>query len=110
MVDPGFGFGKTLQHNLQLLAQLQRFTELGVPVLAGLSRKKSIGELTGREDPRERIAGSVAAHLIAAQRGAMLLRVHDVAATADALKVWNAVAAVPPPRIEAKPAIAWPED
>ncbi|HQW59200.1 dihydropteroate synthase [Thermomonas sp.] len=110
VVDPGFGFGKTLQHNLQLLAQLQRFTELGVPVLAGLSRKKSIGELTGREDPRERIAGSVAAHLIAAQRGAMLLRVHDVAATADALKVWNAVAAVPPPRIEAKPAIAWPED
>lgn len=110
VVDPGFGFGKTLQHNLQLLAQLQRFTELGVPVLAGLSRKKSIGEITGREDPRERIAGSVAAHLIAAQRGAMLLRVHDVAATADALKVWNAVAAVPPPRIEAKPAIAWPED
>ena len=110
VVDPGFGFGKTLQYNLQLLAQLQRFTELGVPVLAGLSRKKSIGELTGREDPRERIAGSVAAHLIAAQRGAMLLRVHDVAATADALKVWNAVAAVPPPRIEAKPAIAWPED
>ena len=110
VVDPGFGFGKTLQHNLQLLAQLQRFTELGVPVLAGLSRKKSIGELTGREDPRERIAGSVAAHLIAAQRGAMLLRVHDVAATADALKVWTAVAAVPPPRIEAKPAIAWPED
>ena len=110
VVDPGFGFGKTLQHNLQLLAQLQRFTELGVPVLAGLSRKKSIGELTGREDPRERIAGSVAAHLIAAQRGAMPLRVHDVAATADALKVWNAVAAVPPPRIEAKPAIAWPED
>ena len=110
VVDPGFGFGKGTQHNLQLLAQLQRFTELGVPVLAGLSRKKTIGELTGRDEPRERIFGSVAAHLIAAQRGAMLLRVHDVAATVDALKVWNAVAAVPPPRVDAKAAIAWPDD
>jgi len=110
VVDPGFGFGKGIQHNLQLLAQLQRFTELGVPVLAGLSRKRTIGELTGRDEPRERIFGSVAAHLIAAQRGAMLLRVHDVAATVDALKVWNAVAAVPTPRVDAKPVIAWPDD
>ena len=116
VVDPGVGFGKTREHNLQLLAQLRRFTELGVPVLAGLSRKKTIGELiardlTGRDDPRERIHGSVAAHLIAAQHGAMLLRVHDVAATVDALKVWNAVAAVPAPRKDAgKPAIAWPDD
>ena len=110
VVDPGFGFGKNVQHNLQLLAQLQRFTELGVPVLAGLSRKKTIGELTGRDEPRDRIFGSVGAHMIAAQRGAMLLRVHDVAATVDALKVWNAVAAVPMPRIEAKPTIAWPDD
>ncbi|MDQ3160454.1 MAG: dihydropteroate synthase [Pseudomonadota bacterium] len=110
VIDPGFGFGKTLQHNLQLLAQLQRFTELGVPVLAGLSRKRSIGELTGHDDPHACIHGSVAAHLIGAQRGAMLLRVHDVAATVDALKVWNAVAAVPMPRIEAKPAIRWPDD
>jgi dihydropteroate synthase len=110
VVDPGFGFGKGTRHNLQLLAQLQRFTELGVPVLAGLSRKKTIGELTGREDPRERMSGSVAAHLIAAQRGATLLRVHDVAATVDALKVWNAVAAVPAPRVDAKPAIVWPDD
>ncbi|RZA15755.1 MAG: dihydropteroate synthase, partial [Lysobacteraceae bacterium] len=110
VVDPGFGFGKTTQHNMQLLARLQRFTELGVPVLAGLSRKKSIGELTGRDMPRERVAGSVAAHLIAAQRGALLLRVHDVAETVDALKVWNAMAAVPEPRAAAKPAIAWPED
>jgi dihydropteroate synthase len=110
VVDPGFGFGKDTRHNLQLLAQLQRFTELGVPVLAGLSRKKTIGELTGRDAPRERTAGSVAAHLIAAQRGATLLRVHDVAATVDALKVWNAVAAVPAQRVEAKPAIAWPDD
>jgi len=110
VVDPGFGFGKNRDHNLALLAQLQRFTELGVPVLAGLSRKKTIGELTGRDVPRDRIHGSVAAHLVAAQRGAMLLRVHDVAATVDALAVWNAVAAVPMPRIEAKPSIRWPDD
>ena len=110
VVDPGFGFGKNTQHNLQLLAQLQRFTELGVPVLAGLSRKKTIGELTGRDDPRQRVSGSVAAHLIAAQRGAMLLRVHDVAATVDALKVWNALAAVPMPRVQPKPEIRWPDD
>ncbi|KAF1711194.1 dihydropteroate synthase [Pseudoxanthomonas kalamensis DSM 18571] len=110
VVDPGFGFGKTLQHNLALLAQLERFTELGVPVLAGLSRKRSIGELTGREVPDQRVAGSVAAHLIAAQRGARILRVHDVAATADALKVWNAVAAVPMPRKDAAPAIRWPDE
>ena len=98
------------RNRLALLAQLQRFTELGVPVLAGLSRKKTIGELTGRDAPRDRVHGSVAAHLVAAQRGAMLLRVHDVAATVDALKVWNAVAAVPMPRVEAKPSIRWPDD
>ncbi|QDH69611.1 dihydropteroate synthase [Marilutibacter alkalisoli] len=110
VVDPGFGFGKTLQHNLTLLAQLQRFAELGVPLLAGLSRKRSIGELTGRDDPRDRVHGSVAAHLLAAQRGAAIVRAHDVAATVDALKVWNAVAAVPAPRRESKPAIRWPDD
>jgi dihydropteroate synthase len=111
VVDPGFGFGKTRYHNLLLLAQLERFTELGVPVLAGLSRKRTIGELTGREDPRERIHGSVAAHVIAAQRGARLLRVHDVAATVDALAVWNAVAAQPMPKPKpAAPAIRWPDD
>ena len=111
VVDPGFGFGKTTAHNLQLLAQLRRFTELGVPVLAGMSRKKSIGELTGHEDPRERVFGSVAAHLIAAQNGAMLLRVHDVAATVDALKVWNAVAALPAQRkATGSPAVQWPDD
>jgi dihydropteroate synthase len=93
-----------------LLAQLRRFTEFGVPVLAGLSRKKTIGELTGRDQPRERVFGSVAAHLVAAQNGAAILRAHDVAATVDALKVWNAVAAVPLPRTEAKPAIRWPDE
>jgi dihydropteroate synthase len=111
VVDPGFGFGKTSAHNLLLLAQFERFTELGVPVLAGLSRKKTIGELTGRDDPRERVHGSVAAALIAAQRGARLLRVHDVAATVDALKVWNAVAAQPMPKPKsASPTIRWPDD
>jgi len=111
VVDPGFGFGKTLAHNLALLAQLERFNELGVPVLAGLSRKKSIGDLTGRDDPRDRVHGSVAAHLIAAQRGATLLRVHDVAATVDALKVWNALAAVPMPKgRSAVMAPRWPDD
>ena len=109
-VDPGFGFGKTVAHNLELLARLQRFTELGVPVLAGLSRKKTIGELTGREVPAERVHGSVAAHVIAAQNGARIVRVHDVAATVDALKVWEAVAALPAPRAgRAAPAIDWPE-
>lgn len=112
VVDPGFGFGKTTAHNLALLAQLARFVELGVPVLAGLSRKRSIGELTGHGRPDARVHGSVAAHLVAAQRGAKLLRVHDVAATVDALKVWNAIAAVPMPRDtrSAAPASRWPED
>ncbi len=112
VVDPGFGFGKTMAHNLALLAQFGRFTELDVPVLAGLSRKRTIGELTSREQPAERIHGSVAAHLIAAQRGAKLLRVHDVAATVDAIKVWVAVDAVPIPRVSERtsPAIRWPDD
>ena len=113
VVDVGFGFGKTLDHNLQLLAQLQRFTELGVPIVAGMSRKKTIGTLTGRDAPDDRVAGSLAAHVIAAQRGARIVRVHDVAATVDALKVWEAVAAVPMPRTTEKsgaPAIQWPDD
>ena len=111
VIDPGFGFGKDTAHNLQLLAHLERFVELGVPVLAGLSRKRSIGDLTGRSVPAERVSGSVAAHLIAAQRGAAIVRVHDVAATVDALKVWNALAAIPAPRkAAAAPTIRWPDD
>ena len=111
VIDLGFGFGKTTEHNMILLARSARFLELGVPVLAGLSRKRSIGELTGREAPRERVAGSVAAHLVAAQRGATILRVHDVAATVDALKVWAAVDAVPMPRVDAAPAMPrWPDE
>ncbi|WP_028920698.1 dihydropteroate synthase [Pseudoxanthomonas suwonensis] len=110
VADPGFGFGKTTAHNLELLARLDRFAELGVPVLAGLSRKRTIGELTGRQVPAERGSGSVAAHLLAVQRGARIVRVHDVAATVDALKVWEAVAAVPAPRRDAAPAIRWPDE
>ena len=111
VVDPGFGFGKTRDHNLLLLAQLQRFTDLGVPLLAGLSRKTTIGDLTGRTDPHQRVHGSVAAHVIAAQRGASIVRVHDVAATVDALKVWSAVAAQPVLAArKAEPAIRWPDD
>jgi dihydropteroate synthase len=111
VVDPGFGFGKNRAHNLSLLAQLERFGELGVPLLAGLSRKKTIGELTGRDDPHDRVFGSVAAHVIAAQRGARIVRVHDVAATVDALKVWNAVAAQPVPKAKSSaPTIRWPDD
>jgi dihydropteroate synthase len=110
VIDPGFGFGKALEHNLALLAHLKRFTEIGVPVLAGLSRKSSLGQITGRE-VGDRLAASVAAHLIAVQNGAMLVRVHDVAATVDALKVWAAVATVPTPRGKpAAPSIRWPDD
>jgi dihydropteroate synthase len=94
LVDPGFGFGKTLAHNLRLLRQLGRFAELGVPVLAGLSRKGMIGALTGR-DADARVHGSVAAALLAVQGGARIVRVHDVAATVDALAVWQAVSAEP---------------
>ncbi|MFC4821435.1 dihydropteroate synthase [Dokdonella ginsengisoli] len=91
LVDPGFGFGKTLEHNLALLRALARFPELA-PVMVGLSRKSTIAALTGREAPAERAAGSAAAALIAVQRGAAIVRVHDVAFTRDALAVWQAVA------------------
>ena len=92
VVDPGFGFGKTLEHNLALLADLDQFAALGVPLMAGLSRKAMIGMLTGHKNPADRAAGSAAAALIAVQRGAMIVRVHDVAATRDALAVWEGVA------------------
>jgi dihydropteroate synthase len=111
VIDPGFGFGKSLAHNLALLARLQRFTDLGVPVLAGLSRKRSIGELTGRDAPHDRMHGSLAAHLVAVQRGAGIVRVHDVAATVDALKVWRAIAAVPLPGNGSQASLPrWPDD
>jgi dihydropteroate synthase len=90
VVDPGFGFGKTLEHNLALLRALDQFAALGVPLLVGLSRKGMIGTLTGRETA-DRAVGSAAAALIAVQRGVMIVRAHDVAATRDALAVWQGV-------------------
>jgi dihydropteroate synthase len=90
VLDPGFGFGKTLEHNLELLRRLARFNTTGAAVLAGLSRKGMLGRLTGREVD-ERVYASVAAALIAVENGARIVRVHDVAATRDALAVWTAV-------------------
>jgi dihydropteroate synthase len=90
VLDPGFGFGKTLDHNLTLLARLRELAALGYPVLVGWSRKSSLGHLTGRP-AGERLAASVAAALIAVQRGARIVRVHDVAATRDVLAVLAAV-------------------
>lgn len=90
VIDPGFGFGKTLAHNLALLQGLNELAALGVPVLAGLSRKSMLGALTG-QDVAQRLPASVAAALIAVQRGANIVRVHDVRATVDALKILRAV-------------------
>ncbi len=90
VIDPGFGFGKTLAHNLLLLQNLHKFTQLGVPVLAGLSRKSMLGLITG-QDVEHRLPASLAAAILAVQRGAGIVRVHDVQATCDVLKVLNAV-------------------
>ena len=90
VIDPGFGFGKTVAHNVELLRGLGAFAALGYPVLVGLSRKSMLGAIAGC-DVDERLAASVAAALAAAVRGARILRVHDVAATVDALAVWNAI-------------------
>ena len=93
VIDPGFGFGKTLAHNLTLLRQLRQFSSIGGALMAGLSRKSLLGGITGRE-PDQRLHASVAAALIAAQNGAHIVRVHDVGATRDALAVWQAVSPV----------------
>ena len=90
VIDPGFGFGKTLVHNLELLRRLREFHGIAGALLAGLSRKSLLGTLTGRE-PAQRVHASVAAALLAVQNGAQIVRVHDVAATKDALAVWQAV-------------------
>jgi dihydropteroate synthase len=86
-LDPGFGFGKTVAHNKALFHALPALAAFGYPVLAGLSRKRMIGDFTGR-GPAERVAGSVAAALLAVQNGASLVRVHDVRETVDAINVW----------------------
>jgi dihydropteroate synthase len=89
-VDPGFGFGKSVAHNFRLLRELDALTTLGRPVLVGLSRKSMLGAVTGRA-VGERVAASVAAAVLAAERGARIVRVHDVAATRDGLRVWAAM-------------------
>lgn len=89
ILDPGFGFGKTLKHNYQILAQFNDYAQLGLPLLAGLSRKSMIGKLLNR-DTDDRLAGSLAGALIAAQNGAHIIRVHDVKETADVLGVYQA--------------------
>lgn len=92
VLDPGFGFGKTLQHNIALMRHLpELMAETGLPLLIGVSRKTMIGELTGETDAAARVHGSVAAALASVARGAKIVRVHDVKATADALKVWEAL-------------------
>jgi dihydropteroate synthase len=90
VIDPGFGFGKTLAHNLALAHALPEFARLGYPVLTGLSRKSSLGAITGR-DVADRLPASLAAMLATVARGASIVRVHDVRATVDALKVWGAI-------------------
>ncbi|QIW16702.1 dihydropteroate synthase [Pasteurellaceae bacterium RH1A] len=90
ILDVGFGFGKTVQHNYQLLKHLKAFADSGYPVLAGLSRKSMIGQVLNKP-VEERVIGSVAGALLAIQNGAKIVRVHDVAQTADALKIWLAM-------------------
>jgi dihydropteroate synthase len=91
VLDPGFGFGKTLGHNLELLRRLDELRALGRPLLVGVSRKSMVGSLLDGRAVEGRVHGSVAAALIAAQRGAAILRVHDVGPTVDALRVWQGV-------------------
>lgn len=110
-VDPGFGFGKTLEHNLALLRALPRLAGLGAGLVVGLSRKSMIGALTGVADAGARVVGSTAAALLAAQRGARIVRVHDVAATRQALAVWQALAEPPMTAAVTKPVVPrWPDD
>jgi len=90
-IDPGIGFGKTLQHNIEVLKNIDRFAETGYPVLVGVSRKSFIGRIAGIEEPRERIPGSIAAALWCVSRGVKILRVHDVKETVQALRIWEAI-------------------
>ena len=90
-LDPGFGFGKTPNHNLTMLNRLAEFEQIGLPLLAGLSRKSTLGAVLGGKPPAERVTASVAAALLAAERGAFIVRVHDVRPTVEALQVWWAM-------------------
>jgi dihydropteroate synthase len=112
LLDPGFGFGKSVQHNFLLLRQLSRFADLGVALLAGLSRKSMIGVATGRPVD-QRVVGSAVAAVLAAEQGASVLRVHDVAATREALAVWQAYREQPAalqPRAAATATPRWPDE
>jgi dihydropteroate synthase len=91
ILDPGIGFGKTLEHNLALLRHLDAIVGLGFPVLVGASRKRFIGRITGVEEARDRVFGTVAANVVAYERGATFFRVHDVRANREALAVARAV-------------------
>ena len=91
LIDPGFGFAKDLEANCSLLRHLDAFASIGAPLLVGLSRKRMIGELSGAEPATERVAGSIAAALWAVERGAHIVRVHDVAETVQALRVWRGI-------------------
>lgn len=90
-LDPGFGFGKTPDHNLTMLNRLAQFERIGLPLLAGLSRKSTLGAVLGGKPPAERITASVAAALLAVERGAFIVRVHDVQPTTEAIQVWWAM-------------------
>lgn len=91
MIDPGFGFAKNAQQNLKLLQEFWKLNELGYPILSALSRKRFIGEALGGADAQQRAVGSVAAHLLSIQQGASLVRAHDVKATVDAIRIWQAM-------------------
>jgi dihydropteroate synthase len=90
VLDPGIGFGKTVEQNFSLLARQSELLALGFPLLAGWSRKSSLGAVTGRKTPADRVAASVAAAVMAVERGARVVRVHDVRETVDALAIWQA--------------------
>lgn len=91
VLDPGFGFGKTVDHNLRLLGELPQLAVEGLPLLAGLSRKSTLGAILGGRPPQQRVAASIAGAVCAAERGAYIVRVHDVQASVDAMKTWWAV-------------------
>ncbi len=91
MIDPGFGFAKNAQQNLKLLQQFYQLNDMGYPILSALSRKRFIGEALGGADAQNRAVGSVAAHLLSIQQGACMVRAHDVKATVDAIRVWQAM-------------------
>lgn len=91
IIDPGFGFAKDTQHNIDLLKHFTALKSFGYPILSGLSRKRFVGDITDSKDAQERVIGSVVGHLLSVQRGASIVRVHDVKETVDALKMWKAV-------------------